>query len=189
MKGRQIDMKPTDTLIEEHKTIKIGLSCLERLAGNAVDSGKLDSDMAHKLIDFLKNYADKFHHAKEEAELFPVMKRKPGFKGGCSPVVVLIREHELGRCYIDGMKSHIEEAAAGDEEGLRWFSENAQSYLKLLRDHIKKEDYCLFPQANKVLEDSEQESLRSRFEAISQEQPCETYVQGVTEIAAELGVG
>ena len=45
--------------------------------------------------------ADRCHHGKEEAQLFPLMQAN-GFSGGCSRNVVVLGEYELGRRDIQG---------------------------------------------------------------------------------------
>ena len=101
--------------------------------------------------------------------MFPVMEAN-GFSGGCSPVAVMQREHELGRLYIQGMTAVVEAASAGDPESLKWFVQHGQSYVKLLREHIHKEDICLFPAANHRLTENDQQQLLTAFERIEAEE-------------------
>lgn len=181
-------MKPTEILTQEHRVIECGLDCLMKLVEQSETAAKLDAEAAKKVCDFLRNYADKYHHGKEEAQLFPLMKTKKGFSGGCSPVMVMIREHELGRLYVGGMESHIAGAAEGDADGLRWFIENAKSYMRLLREHIKKEDHCLFPAANRSLTDEDQSSLLQAFAKVDSEGVSERYLPIVNQLAEHFGV-
>ena len=109
-----------------------------------------------------------------------------GFSGGCSPVAVMLREHELGRLYIQGMDAAIEPAAAGDSESLKWFIQHGQSYLKLLREHIRKEDICLFPAANHRLTEKDQEQLLAAFEKVEAEEIGQGTHEACLKIANEL---
>lgn len=137
-------MQPTDVLMSEHRLIEQVLNCLEKIVQQAEAAKKLDKTSALEAIDFCRFFADGCHHTKEEAHLFPVMEAN-GFSGGCSPVAVMQREHELGRLYMQAMAAAVESAAAGEPEALTWFVEHGKSYIKLLREHIHKEDACLFP--------------------------------------------
>ena len=156
-------MQPTDILMNEHRVIEQVLNCLEKILEQCTTEKKLDTKSAKQAIEFFRSYADRCHHGKEEAHLFPVMQAN-GFSGGCSPVVVMLREHELGRLYIQGMDAVIEPAAAGDPESLKWFIQHGQSYLNLLKEHIRKEDICLFPAANHRLAEKDQQQLLAAFE-------------------------
>jgi len=162
-------MTPTDILMTEHRLIEQVLSCLEKIAQKAAAEKRLDKQSALQAIDFCRAFADGCHHAKEEAHLFPVMQAN-GFSGGCSPVAVMQREHELGRLYVQGMAAAVEAASAGDAESLAWFVQHGQSYVKLLREHIRKEDTCLFPAANHRLAETDQRQLLAAFDKVEAEE-------------------
>jgi len=184
-------MQPTDILMNEHRLIEQVLNCLEKILEQCVSGQKLDVQSAKQAIEFFRTFADRCHHGKEEAQLFPVMQAN-GFSGGCSPVVVMLREHELDRLYIQGMHAAIEPAAAGDPESLKWFIAHGQSYLKLLREHIRKEDLCLFPAANHRLTAEDQEQLLVAFEKFEAEKigqgTHEACLCSANDLADRLGV-
>jgi hemerythrin-like domain-containing protein len=178
-------MQPTDILMNEHRIIEQVLNCLEKILEQCTTEKKLDTKSAKQAIEFFRSFADRRHHGKEEAHLFPMMQAN-GFSGGCSPVVVMLREHELGRLYIQGMDAAIEPAAAGDSESLKWFIQHGQSYLNLLREHIRKEDICLFPAANHRLTEKDQEQLMAAFEKVEAEEIAQGTHKACLKIANEL---
>ncbi|NLY02267.1 MAG: hemerythrin [Rhodopirellula sp.] len=178
-------MQPTDILMNEHRIIEQVLNCLEKVLEQCETGSSLDTRSASQAIEFFRGFADHCHHGKEEALLFPVMEAN-GFAGGCSPVVVMLREHELGRLYIQGMDAAIEPAAAGDSEALKWFVQHGRSYLNLLREHIRKEDTCLFPAANHRLKEKDQEQLLAAFEKVEAEEVGPGIYDGFLRIANEL---
>lgn len=184
-------MQPTDVLMNEHRIIEQVLDCLERILERCADGQKLDTKTAKQATEFSRGFIDHCHHGKEEAQLFPVMQAN-GFSGGCSPVMVMLREHELGRLYIQGMDAAIEPAAAGNSESMEWFIQHGQSYVKLLREHIRKEDICLFPAANHRLTEKDQEQLLAAFEKVEMEEIGkgihETYLKMANDLADSLGV-
>jgi hypothetical protein len=63
-------------------------------------------------------------------------------------------------------KSAIHSATRGDSESLKWFVQHGRGYLNLIREHIRKEDTCLFPAANHHLAETEQERLLSEFDKV-----------------------
>jgi hemerythrin-like domain-containing protein len=178
-------MLPTDILMNEHRVIEQVLNCLEKILEQCASENKLDAKSAKQAIEFFRGFADQCHHGKEEKQLFPMMQAN-GFSGGCSPVVVMLREHELGRLYIQGMAAAIEPAAAGDPESLEWFIQHGRSYLKLLREHIRKEDICLFPAANHRLTEKDQQQLLTAFKKIETEEMGQGTHEACIKIAGEL---
>ena len=184
-------MNVTDILVNEHRVIEQVLNCLEKIIEQATAAGRLDEEPAREAIDFLRTFADRCHHGKEEAHLFPLMQAR-GFGGGCGPVAVMLREHELGRLYVGGMDGAIEGASKGDADALQWFVQHGQSYIRLLREHIQKEDHCLFPSANRALKEPDQQQLLAAFEKMEAEErgagTHEKYLALANRLADRFGV-
>jgi hemerythrin-like domain-containing protein len=156
-------MQATDSLMRDHRVIEQVLQVLETIGEQGEATKLLDASAARAALDFCRTFADGVHHAKEEAHLFPMLEAN-GFGGGCGPVAILRREHELGRLYVQGMAAAVEAAAAGDPDALQGFAQHARRYVTLLREHIHKEDTCLFPAAGHRLPEPEQQRLRAAFE-------------------------
>ncbi|HBO42381.1 MAG TPA: hemerythrin [Planctomycetaceae bacterium] len=178
-------MKPTEILSNEHRVIEQVLQCLGKIADEAESGGKLDKESAEKAVTFFRNFADRCHHGKEEAHLFPAMESK-GFSRGCGPTGVMLAEHELGRQHVRGMAENIENASSGDADAIERFVEHARSYVELLTNHIQKEDHCLFPQADQAFSDDDQKKLLSAFQRVESEEMGEGVHEGYLTIANEL---
>jgi hemerythrin-like domain-containing protein len=155
-------MKPTEILSSEHRVIEQVLDCLERIIAEASAAGRLDAASAKDAVSFFRTFADQCHHAKEEVHLFPAMEAK-GFPRDGGPTGVMLTEHEAGRGCVRTMSEAIDAAAAGDDAALRRFAEAGAGFISLLRQHIEKEDHCLFSMANEVLTDEDQSALMAKF--------------------------
>ena len=64
--------------------------------------------MCEKVIIFIKDYADKFHHLKEEDVLF-VEFGKNLEDAHCDPTKQMLYEHEQGRNFVVGMEESLKE--------------------------------------------------------------------------------
>jgi hemerythrin-like domain-containing protein len=162
-------MKPSDILSGEHRVIEQVLNCLEEIAEACQRDDKLDGRSAREAIDFFRNFADRCHHGKEETHFFPAMEAK-GFSREQGPTGVMLREHDQGRSFIRGMSESLDAAATGDIDACAKFIRNARSYLGLLREHIQKEDHCLFGMANQTFSDEDQQKLLNAFAHIEAEE-------------------
>ncbi len=184
-------MNPTEILSGEHRVIEQVLDCLEKIARNCAAAGRLDKTAAEQALDFFRNFADRCHHGKEETHLFPAMEAK-GFPRQGGPTGVMLHEHEQGRAHIRGMADAIEGAAAGERESVARFIAHAQGYVGLLREHIEKEDHCLFAMANQTLTEDDQQQLFEAFEHVEHEDlglgTHEKYLALADDLAARLGV-
>jgi hemerythrin-like domain-containing protein len=117
------------------------------------------------VISLIKNYADGFHHAKEENLFFPIMVKK-GFSREQGPISVMLHEHVLGRNYVKGMTEGIEAMKGGNKASIGIIYENMQGYIVLLRNHIAKENNVLFKMADNVLSENDHKELLTEFEKL-----------------------
>lgn len=148
---------PTQILSKEHQNILKIVSVLLREC-DAIEAGKnLDKAFFEKAIDFIKNYADEFHHAKEEDILFVELNRNEE-QMHCNPIEQMLYEHNLGRNFVKGLREGVE------ENNKVKILENARGYAHLLQDHIFKEDNILYPMADEALDQQTQKSILEKFE-------------------------
>ena len=184
-------MRPTEILSSEHRVIEIVLNCLDRMVERAEKDGCLDRSAAEKAIDVIRNFADRCHHGKEENHLFATLVEK-GLPRDGGPVGQMLREHEMGRGFVAGMDENLAAASEGDKASLSRFSENARNYVGLLRNHIQKEDRVLFPVADRMLDEQDQDRILSEFGKVESEHMGEgthdKYIKIVIELARDFGV-
>jgi hemerythrin-like domain-containing protein len=168
---------PITLLVHEHEVILRALALLERL-GRRLESGDaIDQPALAWLLDFFRTFADRCHHAKEEAELFPALERH-GLPRESGPLGVMLEEHEAGRALVRAM-------ADGDA---RATAKAIREYVALLRAHIDKENTVLFPLAEQLLSDEEQRTLMHAFEAVEQAQGLDLHerlLAGLTRLEGD----
>ncbi len=181
----------TKILTDEHRVIEVVLTCLERIVEEAGRTGKLDEASADQAIDVIRTFADKCHHGKEEDHLFAMLVAKGMPKDG-GPVGQMLAEHVQGREFVKGMADNISGAVTGNTEARQKFTLNAHGYVQLLRAHIQKEDGVLFPMADKMLSEEDQEQLMKAFEIVESDRmgkgTHEKYIGIVASLATKYGV-
>jgi hemerythrin-like domain-containing protein len=158
-------MRPTDDLMNEHRVIERMLAILI-LASNRLQNGQ-DVDLGFYVgaVDFLKNFADKCHHTKEEKLLFEKMIER-GVSGEVGPIAVMMREHQDGRGHVKNLdKLSKEKMSKATREGL---IKSSRAYVDLLSKHIQKEDSVLYPLANQILDEEDQKELEKGFEEVEE---------------------
>jgi hemerythrin-like domain-containing protein len=140
----------TAVMVEEHKLILRMIALLEKNV-ELLEAGRF-ADWTFFLdgVDFIRNYADRFHHAKEEDVLFKALVAN-GMPEQNSPVAAMLMAHDQGRAFVRGMEQAAKRALAGEPAPVVEIAENARGYIALLRDHIDKEDTILYPLAERIL--------------------------------------
>ena len=147
----------TQDLRHEHDAILHALDLLDRMMRAQDVRPEEMPGRYQEVVHFLKTFADKCHHGKEESGLFPALVEK-GVPVEGGPIGVMLREHEEGRELIRAMS----QALLG--QGINGFANAAREYQKLLQNHIDKENSVLFALADRILSEAEQEELFARFE-------------------------
>ena len=184
-------MKATEILASEHRVIEQVLECLEKMADRCAVLGVVDAESATKAIDFFRHFADHCHHGKEEQHLFPLLETR-GFPRETGPTGVMLTEHEQGRRILRGLADAVEGAAAGETMAAERFVANAQAYINLLREHIRKEDERLFVMADHALSHEDQEGLLESFARVESEEmgqgTHEKYLRTANELADRWNV-
>ena len=145
----------TKKLSDEHQLILkvsevLGRECTALDKGGVVDKGFFT-----QVVDFIRHYADKYHHAKEEDILFTGLGR-PEVQMHCDPRQQMLFEHDQGREFVRGMEAAVQ---AGDKAKV---IENALGYAGLLREHIFKEDNILYPMAEQALGKAKSAAMAER---------------------------
>jgi hemerythrin-like domain-containing protein len=181
-------MDALTVLVDEHRVILQVLDCLEKIARQARDSGTLDAPSAREAVEFFQVFADRCHHAKEEDLLFPLLEQEKGFSTESGPTAVMRAEHVEGRACVRRMS---ESAEKGGREAAARFAEAAEAYLRLLRDHIGKEDHCLFPNVGYALSGDDHRRLLAAYDAAERKLGAGTHgrLQRIADgLAARWGV-
>jgi hemerythrin-like domain-containing protein len=155
-------MTPVEILMNEHRHIERMLDCLEAMTITFLTERRIDAELAREAVAFLQGYADRCHHGKEEAQLFPALEAH-GLAADIGPTAVMRYEHEQGRTRIKEMAEAIAAGEQNNEEAPARFARAARTYLGLLREHIQKEDHCLFPMVGEVLDTQAMQDLQKHF--------------------------
>jgi len=151
---------PTQILSDEHRIIERVLDAVQRLS-----AAPARQNLPHwqKAIEFIRGFADQCHHCKEEQVLFPALEAH-GIPTEDGPVGMMLQEHEEARSHVRAMMDALARIAAGEESAAAGLFDNAGQYLRLLREHIQKEDEVLFRLADEVIPADEQKRLLQEFE-------------------------
>ena len=154
--------KAIEILVNEHKNILLVIEELLNQCAKDEKAGTISADFYRSGIDFIRNYADKFHHAKEEDILF-VELNKDSVDMHCNPTQQMLYEHDSGRQFVKDLEAGL------NRNDLAGVLAGARGYSYLLKDHIYKEDNILYPMADEALPDKIKDEILVKFEKIGKE--------------------
>lgn len=147
-------MLATENLMQEHQLILRYVDLMEQYAAASLKNPDTPIllERAACFIEFIHEFADDFHHAKEEDILFRYLEA-PGVLTHCNPVPQMLMEHAKARELVQNMEHALQ------TKELNRLAENAAQYTGLLREHIYKEDNILYPMGERGLSDEAKAAL------------------------------
>lgn len=152
-------MNYIELMVEEHRNIKRMLTVIRKYCYKVLKNEELGYRDFFALIDFVRNYADKHHHGKEEKLLFDRMIKELGPIGEKLVKHGMLVEHDLGRLHIQELETAVHKMIGGDDEARLDIIASAIAYTNLLHRHIDKEDNVVFQFAQKNLAKEVQDTL------------------------------
>lgn len=155
-------MKAIEILTREHGLILRALDILSQARKRIERNHHPPRAFFDKALLFLREFADEFHHFKEEYVMFGLLALKKGdaFDG---PIGGLRFQHERCRACIDGISNSLSGYADGDDIAITTVLENLAAYISLLRRHIYEEDYTFFEMVAKEISKEEEDILLMQF--------------------------
>jgi hemerythrin-like domain-containing protein len=178
------NMLATENLMQEHQLILKYVALMERYAEFSLkhpDTPVL-LEKASCFIGFIHEFADHFHHAKEEDILFRYL-GVPGVLTHCNPVPQMLMEHDKARGYVQNMERAVQEKA------LTTLADNAAQYARLLKEHIYKEDNILYPMGEAGLSDEAKTTLLKEYAQTDEHLGSRTIWAKYQTLCAELELG
>ena len=142
---------PIQRLVDEHKLIKEFLTSVPELCETIQKDLPGSKEIILQAVEFIKQFADKFHHTKEEDILFAYA------KGNDDILNVMLEDHKKGRYYV---KSILLGLDTGDASFITY---SLKHYRELLTEHIKKEDEILYPWIERAMSASDIYSIEVKF--------------------------
>ena len=137
------------------------------------------------MVDFFRNFADRCHHAKEEDLLFVRMGER-GMPAEGGPIAVMLMEHDEGRRHVKAVAEALTRARSGYASAIASVRGSLESYARLLRAHIDKEDNVLYPMADRLFAAEDQRWLAEAFDRVEAEEMGEGIHEKYHQMAHEL---
>ncbi len=175
-------MKPIGPLMWEHRLIEKMLEIAGREVEKIRERGTVDPVFIDTTVDFVRTYADRTHHGKEEDILFRDLAKKKMSPEHARIVDELIEEHKYGRATVKRLVEAKNRYLQG-EETLPEIVECLKALVSFYPRHIEKEDKHFFFPILDYFSAEEQERMLEEFREFDREMIHEKY-RKVVEMAS-----
>jgi len=156
-------MKPIGPLMWEHRLIEKMLDVMMRHMDQAESDRKVQPLVIDMAVDFIRTYADRTHHGKEEAILFRDLAQKELTADLKGIMQELLDDHIWGRKTTAQIVAAKESYLSGDEGKLVDIIRLARELGSFYPKHIEKEDKHFFYPCQEYFSPSEQEKMLAEF--------------------------
>jgi hemerythrin-like domain-containing protein len=152
-------MQPIGPLMIEHRLIERMIALVGRRAYAAEQTGDIDPIFIDSAVDFVRVYADRTHHGKEEEILFRDLASRDLSDVDRRAMEGLIEDHKLGRRTVADLAAANERYRRGDEESLPAIIEKLRFLAEFYPTHIEKEDKVFFPASMQYFDRAERDAM------------------------------
>jgi len=147
----------------EHRLIERMLSVIKRALAKIESTHEVDPVFVDIAVDFIRIYADRTHHGKEEDILFRELNNKPLNEKDRKIMKELIEEHLFGRQTTKALVEANARYRNGDDTALTEVAAKLQTLAEFYPKHIEKEDKVFFPASRAYFTDEEDQTILSEF--------------------------
>jgi hemerythrin-like domain-containing protein len=147
---------PLKRLVDEHALIKKLVGLIPKVIENLQVESEEGRQLILQTINFIRFYADKYHHAKEEEILFRY------FDENSDILKAMRQEHDEARSHVRAVSEALDNK---DKDAI---AEHLSAYHDLLAEHIRKEDEILYPWMDRNLTVTQVGELFSAFAEVEE---------------------
>jgi hemerythrin-like domain-containing protein len=156
-------MQARAPLMIEHRTIEQMLLVIKAVLAKSISKHEIDPVFVDTAVDFIKVYADRTHHGKEEDILFQRMRNKPLSANDLRIMNELIEEHRFARQTTAELVAANNRYRNGDNSALTEIAAKLKIFIEFYPVHIAKEDKEFFPSSRAYFTDEEDQAMLAEF--------------------------
>ncbi len=157
---------PVGPLMKEHRLIEQMIGLMSARVKAAELSGHIDPLFVDAAVDFIRIYADRLHHGKEEAILFRDLDAKPLTAEHRQTMEQLTEEHVYGRDLVQAL---VEARVAYAQGGpLADVLDNLRLLVEFYPRHIAVEDKQFFLPVMGYFDAAEQQRMLNEFRTVDE---------------------
>jgi len=162
-------VKSIQDMISEHENVKRMVKVMRKYSYAVLQGREIDYKDFYMIIDFIRNYTDGYHHAKEEDILFKRMGEEMPKLTNNGPITGMLIEHDMARLYVSSLEKALEDYKNGNDEARLDIIANTICYGDLLLRHIDKENNVIYRFAENMLSDKVKEEIDEKAEEVNKE--------------------
>ena len=158
-----VKMQPYGPLMVEHRLIERMVALMKKELERIEKEKAVDTDFIISAAEFLRNYADKCHHGKEEDILFRSLLKKPISPEDKKMIDGFLSDHVLARKTVKDLLSGKDDFVSGNKKAVDRVIDCLKRLTELYPAHIAREDRQFFIPCMRYFSDEEKAKMVEDF--------------------------
>jgi len=150
---------PIGPLMVEHRLIERMIAVMRKEVQTIEETDKVDPGFIDVAVDFIKSYADRCHHGKEEEILFRDLKKKHLAEDHGRIMEELIEDHVWGRKTTRSLIEAKSRYLLGESQAIEDIVTLMKQLAEFYPRHIEKEDKAFFKPVMNYFTNTERDSM------------------------------
>jgi hemerythrin-like domain-containing protein len=175
-------MQARGQLMIEHRLIERMLTIIQDTLAEVEKTKKIAPLFVDKAVDFIRTYADRTHHGKEEDILFRDLNNKGLSEADRQVMNELIEEHVFGRSTTKALVEANTRYRNGDSSALEDVARCLRTLVDFYPKHIEKEDKVFFPASRAYFAEAEDQAMLAKFWDFDRQMIHEKYKSVVDDL-------
>jgi hemerythrin-like domain-containing protein len=147
----------------EHRLIEKMLKVVEKEIAYIDKDSAVDTVFIDTVVDFIRTYADRTHHGKEEDILFRELENKKLNDVDRAMMKELIDEHTKARKAVRELVTANDAYRNGNAGSIGVIKKQLAFLVHFYPEHIRKEDKLFFPNSEKYFSNEELDTMLKDF--------------------------
>jgi hemerythrin-like domain-containing protein len=156
-------MQSRGPLMIEHRLIERMITLVQKKLNQIESTNQVNPLFIDTVVDFIRIYADRTHHGKEEDILFKKLSNKQMSDQNRRIMDELLDEHVLGRKTTKELVEANAQYRSGEKTALTVIVSRLKRLVDFYPKHIEKEDKVFFPAYMHYLSDEEDQLMLKEF--------------------------
>jgi hemerythrin-like domain-containing protein len=178
-------MIPIDPLMKEHRLNEEMNQLMKDEIEKMRKYNKVNPIFIETAVDFIRMYADRTHHGKEEDILFRELKKKKLSPNHEKIMNELIEEHKWARDTVGKLVACKDRYFDGNVKSLNEILSLMIEIVNFYQKHIEKEDKHFFIPVMKYFTEEEQEDMLQEFWDFDKYLIHEKYEQVIKKLSSK----
>ncbi|HVN95718.1 MAG TPA: hemerythrin domain-containing protein [Syntrophorhabdaceae bacterium] len=179
-------MQARGPLMIEHRLIEKMLNTIGRVLVRVEKTQSIDPYFVDTAVDFIRVYADRTHHGKEEDILFRYLRAKNMSGEDRKLMEDLIEQHIFSRATTKKLVEANTRYRNKDTKALGEVTSCLRTLVDFYPGHINKEDQVFFPASRAYLSDQEDQKMLEEFYEFDRKMIHDKYKAVVSELTTQF---